>query len=153
MDHATHEKSKQILKSASAILLVDWPNPSVPYTLLRLGYTVFSYSPGGYSQAKLVAQLPQEINPQSIFLLKDYNDDRYLIFQKLKEVPSLVDIVNIFRPEKELPEIILKHVLPLKAKAIWIQPPASSVVASSLAQTHDLILIQDHNIEAVATEI
>ena len=53
MSEQNIDKAKQLLKDAKSILLVDWPDTSLPYALLRAGFIVFSYSPDSYSQAKL----------------------------------------------------------------------------------------------------
>jgi hypothetical protein len=44
--------AKEILGTARNILLIDWPNADVPKILLGEGFTVFCYSPGGYTRAK-----------------------------------------------------------------------------------------------------
>jgi len=153
MDNTTYAEARQILESAKTILLVDWPNPDVPRALLQADFTVFSYSPNHYSQAKLAAEPPQEITPQNIFPPRNNNDKGYLIFQKIEDRPDLVDIVSIFRPDEELAGIISKHVLPMKGKAMWIQPPVSSTLAPDLAKSHGLTLIQDYDIAEIAREI
>jgi predicted CoA-binding protein len=153
MDNTTYAEAKQILESAKTMLLVDWPNPGIPRALLQAGFTVFSYSPNHYSQAKLVAEPPQEITPQNIFPPRNNNDKGYLIFQKIEDSPDLVDIVSIFRPDEELAEIISKHTLPMKAKTLWIQPPGFSVLAPNLAKSHGLALIQNYDIAEIAGQI
>ncbi|MDP9081804.1 MAG: hypothetical protein M3O71_30695 [Bacteroidota bacterium] len=94
----------KVFKNAHTILLVDWPNEEVPLTLLKAGFKVLSYSAGAYSLASL----------------QPGNKSGRVIFTDLDTSPGEVDIVNIFRPEEEHAEIIAQHVLPLKARAIWL---------------------------------
>jgi predicted CoA-binding protein len=127
----------QILKNARTILLVDWPNVDLPISLLKAGFTVFSYAPDTYSRAVIETKEGKE----------------KLIFKALDGQPHEVDIVNIFRPEEEHEEIITRHVLPLKAKVIWLQPPVKSANAAVLASESGLILIEGVDIAAVAKTI
>src|SRR5262245_57742983 len=135
---------KQILEAAQAILLVDWPNPGVPRALLRAGFTVFSYSPGRYSTAEVVAELPRDVDRENVFPPGNEHDRGYLVFRPLAGRPDAVDIVNVYRPVEELPWIVLNHVLPLGAKTLWLQSPAPSGevnAAHGLAREHGLVFI------------
>lgn len=105
---------KQILENAKTILLVDWPNPEVPRSLLKAGFIVFGYSPDRYSAIEL-------------------DDNENLVFRKLDDQPDSVDIVNVFRPEEEHAGIINSRVLPLKAKVLWLHPPVKSASTAALA--------------------
>jgi predicted CoA-binding protein len=125
---------KDILKRAKAILLVDWPNPEVPKSLLRAGFTVFGYSPGKYSA------ISQTENGE-------------LVFSQLSKQPASVDIVNVYRPEAEHAAIINNHVLPLKAKVLWLHPPVMSANTAALASTHNLIFVERSDIAEVARSI
>lgn len=127
---ATH-----ILKKAKAILLVDWPSVDVPRALLKAGFAVYSYSPGEYSEAALAG------------------GSNEVSFDNIDGSPAEVDIVNIFRPEQEHREIIEKHVLPLKAKVVWLHPPVMSASTADLAKEHGLIFIESVDIAEVAAEI
>jgi predicted CoA-binding protein len=114
---------KYILKGAKTILLVDWPNPEVPKSLLKAEFTVFGYSPDKYSAI-------------------EQGDNGELVFTKLDVSPVSVDIVNVFRPESEHATIINNRVLPLKAKVLWLQPPVVSANTAALAAKHGLILLK-----------
>jgi predicted CoA-binding protein len=129
-------KHIQILKNAKTILLVDWPDKSVPLALLKAGFMVIGYSPDKYTL----------VSYETI-----YAEDK-LVFSDLDGPPGEVEIVNIFRPEEEHAEIIKKHALPLKAKAIWLHPPVTSAKTAKLAKKHNLTFVEGHNI-AVTTKI
>lgn len=130
-------KNVKVLKNAKTILLIDWPDKSVPMALLKAGFMVISYSPGKYTL------LSYETS---------YAEDK-LVFNDLEGTPGEVEIVNIFRPEQEHQEIFERHVLPLKAKAVWLQPPLTSSKTASLAKTHHLIFIEGYDIAATAVEM
>ena len=123
-----------ILKSAKTILLVDWPNPDVPRSLLNAGFTVFGYSPGKYSA------ISQSGNGE-------------LVFSQLSEQPASVDIVNVYRPEAEHKAIIDNHVLPLTAKVLWLHPPVTSPTTAAIAKERGLIFIEGIDIAGVAKSI
>jgi predicted CoA-binding protein len=128
----------QVLKKFRIVLLVDWPNPGVPLSLLKAGFIVIGYSPDSYSLASIEA-------------IGDKKEK--LVFKKLDQHPDEVDIVNIFRPEEEHSAIIDRHVLPLKAKVIWLQPPVSSVKTAKLAIQNGLIFVEGEDIAAAATRL
>jgi len=122
--------AKEILGAARNILLIDWPNADVPGILLEEGFTVFCYSPGRYTRAEI-------------------EKDR-LVFRELDSIPGPIDIVNVYRPEQEHPDIISKHVLPLGAKVVWLHPPITSERARSLTAKHELTLVEGISINEVA---
>jgi predicted CoA-binding protein len=124
-----------ILSHAKSILLVDWPNPGLPRTLLKAGYKVFGYSPGNYSSISLESGSGE------------------LIFAKLPDGPGHVDIVNVFRPEDEHAAIIATHVFPLKAKALWLHPPVISAKTALFAKQNRLNFIEGISITDVATAL
>jgi len=141
---------KKVLSAANKILLIDWPNPGVPRKLLNTGFTVFCYSPGLYSVAELVTEYPSELNQKNIF--PGNKDEGYLIFRPLEGPPDSVNIVNVYRPEDEHPDIITKHVLPLHAKVLWLQS-ATSEKTRSLAEENGLVFIEGYDIAEVALSI
>jgi len=144
---------KQILETAKTILLVDWPNQGVPRTLLNAGFTVFCFSPHRYSVAAVVAEWPNDADQHNVFLPKSEDDKGYLVFRQFDGRPDSVDIVNVYRPEEELAAILTNHVLPLHAKALWLQPPVMSVEAQRLAKEHDLIFIEGSDIAEIARSL
>src|SRR5262245_47710161 len=109
----------QILRSAKSILLVDWSSPNVPRTLVEAGFTVFCASPGRHSVTEILSAPPEGIDSNDIIPPKQ-DENGYLVFRRLNDSPSHVDIVNIFRPENEHEGIITNHVIPLGAKTLWL---------------------------------
>jgi len=140
----------QILKSTKNILLVDWPDPGVPRALLKAGFTVFGFSPNGYSKARLV---PDATVGQTGFPPRNLDEKGYLVFEKLANKPDAVDIVNVYRPEEEHAGIIKKHVLPLHAKVLWLHPPLTSVLTEAIAEENELIFIEGANIAEIAAKL
>lgn len=140
----------QILRSAKTILLVDWPDPGIPRALIKAGFKVFSFSPGGYSSVRLV---PDPKAGQSSFPPRNAGETGYLVFEKLDGNPDAVDIVNVYRPEGEHAGIIEKHVLPLHAKALWLHPPITSASTRAIAERNKLIFIEGVNIAEIAGKI
>jgi predicted CoA-binding protein len=136
---ANHDSTpEQLLKNARVILLVDWPDKSVPLSLVKAGFRVYSYSPGQYSETIL------DNEPQN----RDEVDR--LIFRGCENAPETVDIVNVFRPECEIAGIFEAHILPLKAKVLWLQPPAISVIAKDMAEANGLTYVEGIEIAKVA---
>jgi len=130
-------KHVRILKNAKTILLVDWPDESVPMTLVKAGFMVIGYSPDKYSL---------------ISYKTDYAEDK-LVFDDLEDAPGEVEIVNIFRPEDEHASIITKHVIPLKAKAVWLHPPVKSESTRAQVSKLGLQFIEGYNIASAAQEL
>lgn len=124
----------EVLKAAKTILLVDWPNPGVPRALLKAGFKVYSYSPDEYTAARL-------------------GGDDDVLFDPLVERLGQVDIVNVYRPEEELYDIIMHHVLPLKAKVLWLHPPITSPRTREFAIKHGIIFIEGADISEIAAKI
>ncbi len=125
---------EEILKAAQTILLVDWPDRSVPQALVKAGYTVYSYSPDTYTRI-------------------EENASGEFVFQKIEGKPDAVDIVNIFRPEDEIDGIFEKHVLPLHATAVWIQPPLNAAAGKKLAAENHLQFVEGVAIANIAAKI
>ena len=125
---------KKILAAANCILLIDWADRSVPEKLAKAGFTVFCYSPKGYTRAEF-----------------EEGTENNLQFHPTSS-PAFVDIINVFRPESEHEAIILKHALPLKAKVLWLQPPLISEQTKTIAIKHDLIFIEGVDISEIAAQ-
>jgi len=119
---ASAETCKNILKEYNTILLIDWADVSIPFSLVKAGFSVFSYSPGQYSNALIENGKP--------------------VFKRSDRTPDAVDIVYVYRPEAEHPDIIKTHVLPLHAKVLWLHPPIISAKTAELASQIGLIFIQ-----------
>jgi predicted CoA-binding protein len=128
--------ARHILKNAQTILLIDWATPDTPDALLRAGFTVFGYSPDRYSAIAL-----------------DTGEDEQLVFRQLDHTPGQVDIVNIYRPEAEHAIIIAKHILPLKATVVWLQPPVTSANTAKLSGELGLAFVEGVDIAVVAKDL
>jgi predicted CoA-binding protein len=124
---------KEILRAARRILLIDWPNTGVPEILVKIGFTVFGYSPGRYTGVEV-----------------SNKEKEHLVFLDLDGNPGKVDIVNVYRPEQEHPDIISKHVLPLGAKVLWLHPPVTSEKTRLLAAELGLTFIEGISIADAA---
>jgi predicted CoA-binding protein len=134
MADQTSNIPENILKAAKIILLVDWPDAGVARALVNAGFTVYSYSPDYYAEAKK-------------------NGEGRLDFYKIDNKPAFVDIVNIFRPEAEIDGIFEKHVLPLHAKTVWMQPPLNSAAGKKLAAENHLQFVEGVAIADIADKI
>jgi len=140
----------EILRSAKTILLVDWPDQRVPRALLNAGFAVFGFTPNGYARAALVDKLPEG---QNGFAPRNSDEKGHLVFNKLDKAPGSVDIVCIYRPEAEHAAIIENRVVPLKAKAVWLQAPITSAQTAALAKQKGLIFIENTDIAETALRL
>jgi predicted CoA-binding protein len=144
---------KSVLSAAQTILLVDWPSPAVPRALIAAGFTVFGYSPDRYSAAEVVADRPNDVDAKSVFPPRSDGDAGFLVFRPLKDRPSRVDLVNVYRPPHEIPGIVAHHVLPMGAKALWLQAPNSSNAARRFATEYGLAYVEGSDIAEVARSL
>lgn len=61
----------------------------------------------------------------------------------LSDVPETVDIVEIFRPSEEVPEIVEQALARDDVKAIWMQPGIRNDEAAKKAEAAGLDVVQD----------
>jgi predicted CoA-binding protein len=61
--------------------------------------------------------------------------------------------VNTYRPPEELSKIVTNHVLPLGAKALWLQPPNTSFEARRIATECGFAFVEGADIAEVARAI
>jgi hypothetical protein len=144
---------RQLLQSSATILLVDWTNTGVPRALLRAGLTVFGYSPGRFSLAQVLAHRPDNVEANRVFPPERTGEEGYLVFRPLDARPLHVDLVNTHRPSIELPAIVDNLVLPLGARALWLQPPTTSAEARQLAANHGFVFVEGTDIAEAAQAI
>ena len=130
---------EETLRSSHRILLVDWPDISVPSKLLEAGFEVFGVSPKGYSKAKLIHQLPNNVPTEK-------EQARGIEFERLERPPDQVDIVHVYRPAEELRQIIESQVDQTGARALWLQPPITSEVAQVLCAQRKLDFVEGFDI-------
>jgi CoA binding domain len=140
----------RIAGEVETVLLVDWPDQTVPRALLLAGFRVYSFSPDCYAVAELVASYPNDAEGKSFFPPVNKNEIGYLVFRPLDENPVSADIVCVYRPENELPEIVADHVLPLHAKILWLQPPVKSEWARAWASDQAVLFIEEIDIRECA---
>ena len=65
-----------------------------------------------------------------------------VVFGNISEINGPVDIINVFRPSNEAVEIV-NEALKIKAKVLWLQLNIKSTVAKKIAETNDMIYIED----------
>jgi hypothetical protein len=131
---------QDLIESSRTILLIDWPNIQLPYTLLQQGFEVYGRSPGGYNKAEFLTEAPPDGN--SIAVSDENSDKGFIKFHKLQHGPDQVDIIHIFRPAEELKHLIEAIVIPLRPKVLWLQPPVTSDEARQLALDAGVAFVQ-----------
>ncbi len=129
------ESPHDLLKACKTVLLVDWVRQEIPRSLLNAGLVVFGSSPGGYSRAELTQSEPDEAGART-FAPETSGQTGYLAFRRLPGPPREVDVVAVYRPAAEIPEIIAKQVRPLRAKAVW--SPSQSLSSEARRELQDL---------------
>jgi predicted CoA-binding protein len=114
----------EILQSASTIAVVGAsrdPNKaggSVPYGLQRRGFRVIP------------------INPFADELFGER------VYRSLAEVPEKIDIVDVFRPSEDAPELA-RQAVAAGAKALWLQLGIRSEEARQIAEAAGLEFVED----------
>ena len=64
------------------------------------------------------------------------------VFGKLDEIKTPIDIVDVFRPSKEVIEIA-KDTVKIKAKVLWLQLGISSDEAKKIVETNNIEYIEN----------
>ncbi len=81
------------------------------------------------------------VNPYAEEILGEAAHDQ------LSDVPETIDLVDVFRPSEETPDIvddvIARHEAEGDADAVWLQLGIASDEAASRAQAADLAFVQD----------
>jgi uncharacterized protein len=142
----------EILRKASSVLLVDWPNTGVPRALLDAGLMVFGSSPAGYSRAQLTPAQPDESRSDVVFA-PEADQTGYLVFQRLSAAPPSVDVVCVYRPATELRGIVERLLTPLRAGTLWLQPPIRSDEARALADDLGILFVEGIDIAEAARSV
>ena len=65
-----------------------------------------------------------------------------VVFGNISEINGPVDIINVFRPSNEAVKIV-NEALKIKAKVLWLQLNIRSTAAKKIAETNDMIYIED----------
>ena len=93
-----------------------------------------SYGVAEYLQSAGYRVIP--VNPGETEVLGEKS------YARLEEVPERVDIVNIFRRSEAVPEIVAS-VIPLGARAVWMQEGVIHNEAAKLARQAGLLAVMD----------
>lgn len=132
---------KHLLEGTFSVLLIDWPNTLLPRTLLESGFSVFGFSPKGFTRAELSDEAPEADDQCSVYGPTE-KARGYLTFRRISTAPLHVDLVHVFRPVDELETIITTVVTQLGAETIWLQPPITSSEARQLAERKGVAFVE-----------
>ncbi len=128
MSRSSHE----ILASARTIAVVgasrdpDKAGGSVPEGLQRRGYRIIP------------------INPFAETLFGEK------VYRSLLEVPDQIDLVDVFRPSADAPEIA-RQAAAVGAKALWLQEDIRSAEARRIAEAAGMEFVEDECTAVVAS--
>jgi CoA binding domain len=148
---------RQALESAGTVTLVDWPSADVPRTLVMAGFTVNSVNrlAGTGSSYSVCARREDVPAVEHVTVLDPEDDDGrygydggYLVIQPLAEPPRRTDIVCVYRPAEELPEIA-RFAAALGASTLWLQRGVRSDEARKIAEEAGLGFVEDTSIADV----
>jgi hypothetical protein len=120
---------RQIYASTRTIAVVgassdtSKPAHSIPRYLQSQGYRIIPVSPKG---GELLGEK---------------------VYQRLADVPGPVDVVNVFRPAAEAPDIA-REAVALGAKVLWLQLGIASEEAAQIAEQGGLQVVMDRCIGA-----
>ncbi len=118
------EQLRQILETSKSVAVVgisnrdDRPANSVPGYLQRHGYHIIPVNP----------------NLEEVHGEKAYPD--------LKSIPEPVDVVEVFRPPEEAPEIV-DQAIQIGAKTVWMQQGIVNESAAAVARAAGLNVVMD----------
>jgi len=124
--------SHEILASARTIAVVgasrdpDKAGGSVPEGLQRRGYRIIP------------------INPYAETLFGEK------VYRSLLDVPDQIDLVDVFRPSSDAPEIA-RQAAAVGAKALWLQEDIRSAEARRIAESAGMEFVEDECTAVVAS--
>jgi len=124
--------SHEILQSATTIAVVgasrnpDKAGGSVPEGLQRRGFRIIP------------------INPYADTLFGER------VYRSLLEVPEKIDLVDVFRPAADAPEIA-RQAAAIGAKALWLQEDIRSAEARRIAEAAGMEYVEDECTAVVAS--
>lgn len=76
------------------------------------------------------------VNPHAEQLLGE------TVYRRLADIPEPVDVVNVFRPSGEAPDVA-RQAVEIGAKALWLQLGIVSVEARQIATEAGLLYVED----------
>lgn len=87
-----------------------------------------------------------------IIPINPYADELFgeRVYRSLAEVPEKIDLVDVFRPAADAPEIA-RQAVAIGAKALWLQQDIRSEEARKIAEAADLDYIEDECTAVVAS--
>jgi len=115
---------REILQSATTIAVVGASRDplkaggSVPAGLQRRGFRIIP------------------INPYADVLFGEH------VYRSLAEVPEKVDVVDVFRPAREAPDIA-RQAVAIGARALWLQLDIRSEEARRIAESAGVDFVED----------
>jgi predicted CoA-binding protein len=130
---ASSEEIRKILKENRTVAVVglsthpDKPGHFVPKYLQQQGYRIIPVNPTAKGQTILGET----------------------VYGSLREIPAKVDIVDIFRPPKDVPPIV-EEAVAIGAKAVWMQEgivnnaAAERAISAGLAVVMDRCMMKEH---------
>jgi uncharacterized protein len=124
--------SNEVLESSTTIAVIgasrnpDKAGGSVPEGLQRRGFRVIP------------------INPFADVLFGEK------VYRSLAEVPDKIDLVDVFRPAADAPEIA-RQAVAVGAKALWLQLDIRSEEARKIAETAGLDYVEDECTAIIAS--
>lgn len=139
----------RLLVEAKVVALVDW-RIDVPRTLVRAGFTVVSFNRLRNTAATYAWYPTREQVPESDDATLFEPDDAaegYLLCRPTTAPPTVVDILNVFRPAEELPDLA-RLAVRLGAKALWVQPGSTSAEAKDIVEAAGVAFIDGLDIAA-----
>ena len=117
--------ARGVLPAGAVVVLVDWPSPDVPRSLLAAGLTVLSVNhvrrtASSYSVAdgEVVAGDGVDVLPA------ERRGDGDLVIRRLDAMPSHADVVCAYRPTAEL-AAITQMAVEFGAHTMWVQGDAA----------------------------
>ena len=120
------QEAGAILRQARTIAVVgcstnpDKPSHSVPKYLQQQGYRILPVNPSAKGQTLLGET----------------------VYGSLKEIQTPIDVVDIFRPPKDVPSIV-EEAIAVGAKAIWMQEGIVNNEAAQRAKGAGLQVVMD----------
>jgi predicted CoA-binding protein len=118
------KEAREILEYAQAVAVVgasrdpDKAGGSVPLALKEHGFRLFP------------------VNPTADGLFGER------VYRSLRDVPEKVDVVQVFRPAEEAPEIA-RQAVAIGARALWLQLGITSGEARKIAESAGLDYVED----------
>ena len=87
-----------------------------------------------------------------IIPINPYADELFgeRVYRSLAEVPETIDLVDVFRPAADAPEIA-RQAVAIGAKALWLQQDIRSEEARKIAEAAGLDYIEDECTAVVAS--